>query len=354
MIAYRKTKAASVVATSFLLAIWHMPLSAMQAMQQPPAQVEVAVAEKRMMAATMVATGTVISLNDSRIATEVEGPLAWIAPVGTTVKSGEVIAKIDDRLLLIAERQAKATLNGLKATLVYREQDVNRYERLAAQDNASKARLEEATASRDLLKEDIANAAAMYDKAVGDLERAQIKAPFPGHVVARIANKGEYQTVGSELVRLVDTSEVEVTMPVPISVTPYLKTGDMVAVDDGQTIRMLPIRTVVPVSDMVSRMVEVRLTAEPEAWVIGAPVKVSLPKNTPVEAVAIPRDAVILKDGQRYIYKVSDAMTATRVNATIQAVVGNWVSLESGIVAGDKIIIRGGERLMPGQSVAIN
>ncbi|WP_417451098.1 efflux RND transporter periplasmic adaptor subunit [Kordiimonas sp.] len=325
-----------------------------QGMQEmPPAQVEVAVAEKRMMAPEMLVSGTVISLNDSRIAAEVEGPLSWIAQVGTQVKKGDVIARIDDRLLTVAARRAEANLKRLKANLAFREQDVKRYEELAKSDNASKARLQEVTAQHAMLREEIADARASADKATGDLARAEIKAPFPGHVVQRLANIGEYMNISDPLLRLVDTENVEVVIPAPITITPHLKAGDIVTVHDGLTSRMLPIRTVVPVGDMVSRMVEVRLTAKADIWMIGTPVKVSLPKGTATEAVAVPRDAIVLKSGSRYLYKVTPDNKAEQITVEIDAAIGLWVSLKGGVEVGDKVVIRGAERLMPGQSVMI-
>jgi RND family efflux transporter MFP subunit len=329
------------------------PASAQDMPQMPPAQVEVAVAEKRMMAPEMLVSGTVISLNDSRIASEVEGPLSWIAQVGTAVKEGDTIARIDDRLLKVAARRAEANLKRLQANLVFREQDVKRYQELAKSDNTSQAKLQEVTAQRDMLAQEIADAEATLDRAKGDLARAEIRAPFPGHVVQRLANKGEYINVADQIVRLVDNEHIEVVIPAPIGITPFLKAGEMVAVHDGRTSRMLPIRAVVPVGDMVSRMVEVRLTSKPEFWMVGTPVKVSLPKEEAQEAVAVPRDAVVMKGDSRFIYKVSADNKAEQVSAEIASSIGLWVSLKGGLAEGDKVVIRGAERLMPGQDVMI-
>ena len=51
----------------------------------PPARVEVATAELRDMAPSIDASGTVVSLNDSRIASEIEGVLTWLADVGDEI-----------------------------------------------------------------------------------------------------------------------------------------------------------------------------------------------------------------------------------------------------------------------------
>lgn len=321
--------------------------------QMPPAQVQVALAEQRLMAPVMDVNGTVISLNDSQIATEVEGKLTSIAQVGTHVEEGDVIATIDDRLLKIAHRRATATLKRLQADMTFREQDVARFQDLASRDNASKSRLEEVISQRDMIRQDVEDAKALVDRTKGDLERANIRAPFSGTVVARLANKGEYLTVGAEVVRFVDTENVEIVLPAPLAITQYLVEGAEVPVLSANGLHSLPIRTVVPVGDAVSRMVEVRLKASGAEWAISTPVKVSLPKNVPVESVAVPRDAIVLKSGRSYLFKIGADNKAQQVNADILSTVGLWVSLRQGVEPGDRIVVRGAERLQPDQSVII-
>lgn len=321
--------------------------------EMPPAQVQVTIAEQRTMAPVMTVTGTVISLNDSRIAAEVEGVLTSVAQVGTHVRQGDVIATIDARLLEIAHRRAVAALKRLEADLAFREQDVQRFQDLAARDNASKARLEAVISQHDMLLQDIEDARALVDRAQGDLSRASIRAPFTGTVAERLVNKGEYLNIGAEVVRFVDTENLEVALPAPIAIASYLHAGTPVSAQSGKQTIMLPIRTVVPVGDMVSRMVEVRLAASGAGWTIGAPVSVSLPKSDAFDAVAVPRDALVLKSGQTYVFKIGADNTAEQIHANVQATVGLWVALADGISAGDKIVIRGGERLQPGQSVVI-
>ena len=76
----------------------------------PPAKVQVAAAEMRNMAPVIEVSGTVVSLNDSRIAAEVEGILTWLADVGDAVDAGAVIARIDPRLMRIEVARAKASV----------------------------------------------------------------------------------------------------------------------------------------------------------------------------------------------------------------------------------------------------
>ena len=324
-----------------------------QDMQMPPAQVEVAVAEERVLAPTMDVPGTIISLNDSRISAEVEGPIVWIAQVGTAVEKGDVIARIDSRLLSLQMRQAEANLARLKADMVFREEEVERFTALARGDNTSRSRLQEVIAARAMLEQDILDAEATLERVTGDLARSEIKAPFPGHVAARLANIGEYLSVGSEVLRLVDTEDLEVALAAPLTIAPYLASGLEIDVYDAMKNVRLPIRTIVPVGDITSRMMEVRLSIQPGEWVIGSAVKVRLPKGPSMTSVAVPRDALILKGGKAYLYKVNDGGATEQITADLRKVVGLWVAAGDSIKAGDKVIVRGGERLMPGQTVSI-
>jgi RND family efflux transporter MFP subunit len=341
-----------VLATMMVVGAVFSPLSA-QEMQMPPALVEVTEAEVRELAPTMDLQGTVISINDSRIAAEVEGPVSWIAQAGTYVEKGGVIAKIDDRLIRLQVRQAEANVARLKADMVYRQEEVERFSTLAQRDNTSKSRLQQVTAARAMLEQDILEAEALLERAQGDLAKTEIKAPFPGHVVARLANVGEYLTMGAEVMRLVDTKDQEITVAAPITVAPFLKEGAVITVFDAQKSMDLPIRSIIPVGDRTSRMMEVRLSVDAGNWVVGAPVKVRVPKGEARTAVAIPRDALILKGGQAYYFEISADNKAVRVDVDIRGVVGHWAAVGTGTEAGDKVIIRGGERLNDGQDVQV-
>ena len=68
-------------------------------------------------AASLSATGTVVSRNDARISSEVGGTLAWIAEPGTVVRRGDSIARLDPERLSLALRDNEAALKRLDAQL---------------------------------------------------------------------------------------------------------------------------------------------------------------------------------------------------------------------------------------------
>ena len=319
----------------------------------PPARVEVATAELRDMAPVVEVPGTVVSQNDSRIASEVEGVLTWLSDVGDAVKAGDAIARIDPRLRQVELKRVRADVARLEADLRYRERQLERTEELAASNTASATLLDESRALRDQALQLLEDAKARRERAEYDLERTTIRAAFAGHVVERLASVGEYIGVGEDVVRLVDTHRKEIALAAPIALTRFVRPESSVTVRNGATVQQHPVRTVVPVGDAVSRMVEIRLSIGDNGWLVGTPVQVSLPSDTAVTAVAVPRDALVERGGQAFVYKVSAEGTAVQVPARIQSTVGLWVGLESGVEAGDRVIIRGAERLSDGQAVEV-
>jgi hypothetical protein len=100
-------------------------------------------------------------------------------------------------------------------------------------------------------------------------------------------------------------------------------------------------------------MVEVRLSVGDGEWLVGTPVQISIPSDASISTVAVPRDALVERGREMYVYKVNADNTAEQVTVQTSAIVGLWVGVASGISAGDQVIVRGAERLSPGQAVEI-
>jgi len=305
------------------------------------------------MAPSVDVSGTVVSLNDSRIASEIEGVLTWVADVGAGVDAGDLIARIDPRLIQIQVKRARANVARLQSDFAYRQRQLERTDELAAKNSASKTLLDEARAQRDQAQHSLTDAEAALERTQADLARTEIRAPFAGHVTARLASVGEFVNVGEDVLRLVDTHRIEISLPASIGLSRFITPGMLVPVRNGGVEREHTVRTVVPVGDAVSRMVEVRLSAGDSEWLVGTPVQVSLPSDAAVLTVAVPRDALVERGNQAYVYKVREDGTAEQVTVQTTAIVGLWVGIAGGIAAGDRVIVRGAERLSPDQAVEV-
>lgn len=325
--------------------------------EPPPARVKTVIATEEFMAPEIQVTGTVISRNDSRVSSEISGRITWVAEVGDAAKEGDAVARVDDRLFKLALVQAESRVKRLEADLNFREKDVERVEELAATRNTPVSRLEQAISQRDMVAQDLVDARASRKRAAQDLDRTVVRAPFPGRVVARLAQAGEYASTGTLLVRLVDTYHIEIRAQAPISTAPFIEDGMKVNVQangvDGDKIIPTTIRAVIPVGNEVSRMMEVRIALPDESLVIGSAVKVGLPSANPRHVVTVPRDALVLRVNNTYVFRVNGEKTAERIEVRTGAASGNLIEVIGPVYAGDEVVIRGGERLREGQAVAM-
>jgi multidrug efflux pump subunit AcrA (membrane-fusion protein) len=100
-------------------------------------------------------------------------------------------------------------------------------------------------------------------------------------------------------------------------------------------------------------MFEVRVAANDPQWIVGSPVRVSLPNSEPRELVAIPRDALVLRGNDVFIMRVKDDNTVERVDVRTGIGLGGLVEVSGDVSDGDRVVTRGGERLQTGQAVRI-
>ena len=153
--------------------------------------------------------------------------------------------------------------------------------------------------------------------------------------------------------RLVDTKNIEIQAQAPITVARFLKEGTDVIIRDSDRTVTSKVRAVIPVGDQRSRMIEVRIALNESDWVIGSAVRVALPKAKPVQVVAVPRDALILRQNSTYLFKVNGDDTVEQVTVTTGIGSGALIEVNGDVHDGDLVVVRGGETLRPGQAVMI-
>jgi len=177
------------------------------------------------------------------------------------------------------------------------------------------------------------------------LEKTTIKAPFSGNISQRFVHVGELISIGRPLVQLIDTKNLDIKIAAPISIAPFLKKGSKVMVKWNQTLLELPVRTWSQAGDQASRTFDVRLSADGIAMLAGTPVTVSLPKQSPREAILVPRDALMLRENETYVLTIDDDKQAQKVSVLIGQGVNSWVSVTGALSVSDSVVVRGGERL---------
>lgn len=327
---------------------------AAQAQQGPPKpKVEVSPAQAMKMSPVIEVPGTVVSRNDAAIASEVAGRIAWVADEGAVLAEGDVVARLDQTTLKLDLSEAEANLKRLRADYAYQNREAERLEELAKNGNIPTSRLDEVKSRRDMIRQSLAVAEIQVERYRYNLDRSEVKAPYPGHVVERLVQVGEYTTIGRPVARLVDTSHTEVRAQVPVAAAPYLKAEQMVEVIHNSEPSAHTVRSVIPVGNEQSRTFEVRVRTENTGWIVGAPVRLSVPKGTPQDVIAVPRDALIIRAGGVMVYKITDDNKAERIQVKTGAGQGEFIAVEGPVSPGDRIVVRGGEFLRPGQDVEI-
>lgn len=323
----------------------------------PPAPVVVAQAEIRDIAPTLEVPGTVISRFDARLAAEVAGTITSIIDVGTHVAQGDALVRMDETDTRLQLDEARAAVASAEAQLRYLRSEAERLTQLAAQNNAAESQLEQRESERDVAASDLAVAQSRVARFEDQLRRSRLPAPFGGVVTERLLNMGERANVGDVLLRLVDPSRLEVIARSPIKSVGPVQPGDAIRVFIGEREAFAPVRTIVPFGDARSHMVELRIDVEADRWRVGESVRVAIPTAAPEDRLAVPRDAVVLRRGGAAVFKVVPGQeggpsVAERVPVELGSADGRWISVIGGLVDGDTVIVRGAERLRPGQPVA--
>lgn len=327
---------------------------AQDAEQQAPASpVIVETAQRDTFSATLWVSGTVISQNDAHIAAETDGRITWVADVGSRIKKGEAIARIDAGDLRLELADSEAQLASLKSQLKYRDSSLQRFKKLAASNNAAATQLDEAQSQLDMTRQDIKRAEVAIAQIKRRIKQTEVLAPFPGIVVERVVQTGEFVNRGAQVARLVDTEHREIRAQAPLSVAGWIRDGMQVSVEHQKIQSLSPISYVIPVGDDRSRMFEVRIAANNPAWIIGSPVRIALPNSEPRELVAIPRDGLVLRGSDIYVMRVNNDNTVEKITVETGIGLGGFVEVIGKVEQGDRIITRGGERIQAGQAVTI-
>jgi RND family efflux transporter MFP subunit len=315
--------------------------------------VEVATVSQGDSAAVMRLPGTVLSIHDAEISAEVAGRLTWVAEVGEQIAQGEPLAIIDDHLLKLQLRNDWAQIERLKADIEYNQRQIGRLQRLAEQNNTSRSGLDEVESRLQMLQQEQRIAEVNRDQTVYDLGRARVRAPFSGIIASREVTAGEYTEPGDPLLRLVDTGALEISVNAPLRAARYNTPGATVNVESDSLQVAAQIRAMIPVGDSQSRMMELRLTLEPGHWYIGEAVTVELPSGASTSGLSVPRDALVLRDNETYVYTLSQDNKAIKVPVTTGAGHGAKIAITGALEPGALVVVRGAERLRDGQAVKV-
>ncbi len=340
--------AAALLASALSLA----PLAALAQGGPPPANVRVVEASVESLAPTIELPGTVLSRNDARLAAEVSGRLNSVAEVGMRVEAGDPVAFIEDTALRLSLEENRALVGRAESEKGFLEREVNRLRKLAEQNVAARNQLDRTESDLLSAVNDIGVARARMQLIEVQLAKTRIRAPFSGIVTERLLAPGEHVQPGDAVVRLVEPDNLEVVARAPLSSVAFVTEGDMLSVDSDLNSGEGRVRTLVPFGNAQSHMFEIRAVVEGN-WRVGENVRMRVPTAAPTEVLAVPRDALILRRDGITVYRIKDDNTAERVMVQTGLGDGELIAVTGALEAGDRVVVRGGERLRPGQPVNV-
>jgi RND family efflux transporter MFP subunit len=321
--------------------------------EPPPTVVEVAKADIARIAPRHWAPGSVVSRDDAKLATSAAGRLEHVAEVGTRLKAGERVAKLEDEAIKLRLEDTKTEVARIKAQRELADRQRERLEKLATTNSIAANQLDEARAQVVQLAAQLRQVEVRVRSAEYDLQQTELLAPFPGVVSERLATRGEYVATGAAIAHLVDTTNLEARVQAPLALASLVKPDMKLPVRIGDREFKANVRAVVPVGEERSRQFELRLALTDNPPMVGSAIEVALPEREVAQTLAVPRDALVVREDGSYVMRIKADNTAERVEVKPGASDGELTAVSGALAAGDSVVVRGAERLSAGQKVRV-
>ena len=346
-----------------------MPLAA--GAQGRPAGVATEMVRLETMSETVSVFGEVVSGRQSAVAARVAG-IAVDVPlrVGDRVSKGDLLAQLDTERLEIDSDLARAEIEIAKAgvTVASAQRDraekaLRRAEALAANSTIAQAQFDDRTGdfnsalgAEQQARARMQAAETALRQAEYQLANATIRAPFDAVVLQVTAEAGEFISIGTQIASLLDLGAMEVEANVPARFIAALRPDQAVAAqtDAGGTLD-LELRAILPTEFAATRTRPVRFTITSDAAAaevaVGQTVTLDVPVSAAREVIVVPKDALVQARNGWSVF-VNDDGTAQPREVTIGAALAGGFEVLSGLEPGDEVVVRGNERLRPGQDIA--
>jgi RND family efflux transporter MFP subunit len=272
---------------------------------------------------------------------------------GDAVTKGQVLLTLDSAKVRAQLASAEARLEGIKTELVIAERQLERLRPLEFPTitETERERFELTVAT---LRAQLATQTAEVQQARVERAHHTLRAPFSGAVKARRVDPGAWVSVGQPVLELVSLEELEIHVDVSAELGGRLEVGGVATlVGNGRV--SAEIAGVVPALDTATRTMRVRLVpSERPPWLIaGMAVDVEFEVRFEGQGVTVSRDALLRSAVGVRLVKYADGAAVPVPVEVIATAEGRALVRGEGLAPGDLIIVRGNERLRPGQPVQV-
>ena len=300
---------------SKILVLGLLVSSAAFAQQQPPAPVVLARARELEVGEPAVFNGFVRSRHDVLLPATVDGELVDVLPEGSQVKKGEVIAQVDDRRLQLQLQEQELLAGRAEINVEYLDKEVDRLSQLQQANLAAKTQLAELVSRRDLAKNDLLVAKSRIAQLEETLNRTRIIAPTDAVVVERLIDAGEFARRGDSVVRIVDQSNLEVEVVVPVAYLNRLDLSRPIDIRVNDVEFSANIESLIQVSDRQSQTFGLLVNVPVEMVnqiAAGQFADATISVSEQRRSLFVPRDAVVLRSEGNFVYRIDEENIAKR------------------------------------------
>jgi len=285
---------------------------------------------------------------------------------GQMVKKGDFLAQIDPRPYEILKEQYEGQLAHDQGLLAQAQMDLTRYQLLAQQNSIAKQQAEDQVFIVQQYTGSVKQDQGLVDSENLNIAYCHIVSPVSGRVGLRLVDPGNYvQTTSTTGIAVITQLQpISVIFSVPEDdlpeIMPQLSAGTalLVTAYDRANLHELAVGQVSAVDNQIdptTGTVKVRAQFDntdnklfPSQFV-NARLLVKTLKNV----VAIPTSAILRGAPGAYVYVINADDTVSVRQISTSAVDGNMTAVDSGLSAGERVVIDGTDRLRDGLHVIV-
>jgi multidrug efflux system membrane fusion protein len=302
--------------------------------------------------------GEVRPRHETRLSFRVGGKITErLVEVGSVVRAGQPVARLDAADLALAVASVRAQVASLQAERDLTAAELKRYTDLRAKNFISQAEHDRRASAFTTAEARLEAVQAQYRQAANQAAYTTLTADTAGVITAIEAEAGQVVAAGQTVARLARPGEKEIAIAVPESQRELVETAREYVI----TLNALPgrawkgrLREFSPAADPASRTYGARITVlEAGATMdLGMSARVSVAAASPATGVDLPLSAIYSRGDTPNVWLVSGS-TVRLVPVKMRGLSGERVLVESGLNAGDVVVIAGASLIREGQPVRV-
>lgn len=309
---------------------------------------------------TLTYSGVVRPRIESAVGFRVDGKIvARLVNAGDRVEKGQVIARLDDTDLKLAESSARAALAAARTRRDVAIENFARARALLPKQFVSKATYDARKNEKDAAVGAFDAAEAQLRQAINAVGYATLRADKAGIVTAVRAEPGQVVNAGTPVIVLAETGETEISILVPEQDVTRLAPGMPIelALWAGPRLALKgSIREISAQAEQETRTYAIRATvhAPPPEMRLGMTATVSIKVEDARASVVVPLTAVTEAGGETAVFVVEPGSRIVRRKpVTLAATAPEGVRVAGGLQPGEIVVTAGVQFLSDGMKVRL-